>query len=59
MQYIIWGPSGLSNPKVRFYSEFDAQGAADKMAEYHKQEFIVCKLISSTKPAPKTITTKL
>jgi hypothetical protein len=58
-QYILWSPSGHSNPVVRFDSFKAAQGVAESMALTHKQEFFVCKLMSSTIPAPKTITTHL
>jgi hypothetical protein len=59
MQFILWSPSGYTNPKVVFSTQAEAQRAADSMALKLQKEFFVCKLVTKTVPAPKTITTTL
>jgi hypothetical protein len=57
--YILWAPSGTTPPKVRFTSYEGALKESQRMSEYHQKEFFVMKGITSTIPAPKTITTQL
>ena len=55
--WIIWGPAGQTNPKVRFPSRSQAVKVAKHMALIHDAEFVVMKAIESIVPAPKTIST--
>ena len=59
MTFILWSPSGKTNPEATFVDYDVAHKVAKAMAVRYDQEFFVCKLVSKTVPAPKTITTKL
>lgn len=53
-QYIVWGPSGKTNPKFVHGSYDAAMTEADRMAREHRATFHVCGIVATYEARPVT-----